>query len=82
MRDWQFGTPEGNWTCMAVMSDGSYGIPEGMIYSLPVTCKDFGYKIVNNLELNEFSKEMIEIGINELQEEREEALEDYEQEHF
>ncbi|MEL6200712.1 MAG: malate dehydrogenase, partial [Pseudomonadota bacterium] len=46
VRDWALGTPEGDWTSMAIPSDGSYGIAEGVIYSYPVTCKDGEYSIV------------------------------------
>jgi len=63
---------------MAVVSDGSYGIKEGLVYSLPVKCKDFSYEIVKGLELDEFSKEMIEVGINEIQDEIDEATEEVE----
>jgi Malate/lactate dehydrogenases len=76
MRDWIFGTESGNWVSMAVVSDGSYGIPEGLVFACPVTCKDFDYEIVKGINLTEFSKEMISIGIEELQDERDEATEE------
>ena len=50
MRDWTLGTPDGDWVSMAIPSDGSYGIPEGIISSFPVTCKDGDYEIVQGLE--------------------------------
>lgn len=46
IRDWVNGTPEGTWVSMGVYSDGSYGQPEGLIYSFPVTCKDGKWSIV------------------------------------
>ncbi|GIR36753.1 MAG: hypothetical protein CM15mP49_21380 [Actinomycetota bacterium] len=51
MRDWTLGTPDGDWVSMAIPSDGSYGIPEGIISSFPVTCKDGDYEIVQGLEM-------------------------------
>jgi malate dehydrogenase len=70
IRDWVMGTPEGDWTSMAVPSDGSYGIPEGLTYSFPVTCKDGEYQIVQGLEIDEFSRERMEATQKELEEER------------
>jgi len=70
IRDWVMGTPEGDWTSMAVPSDGSYGIPEGLTYSFPVTCKNGEYEIVQGLEIDEFSRERMEITQRELEEER------------
>ena len=55
MRDWVLGTVEGDWVSMAVPSDGSYGIPEGVVYSYPVTCRSGAYDIVQGLELDDFS---------------------------
>jgi malate/lactate dehydrogenase len=55
MHDWVLGTPDDNWVSMGVPSDGSYGIPEGLMYSFPVTCKDGDYSIVQGLEIDEFS---------------------------
>ncbi len=66
------GTPEGEWTSMAVVSDGSYGVPEGLICSFPVTCKgDGNYEIVQGLELNEFGRGKFDASIAELERERE-----------
>ncbi len=70
VHDWVMGTPEGNWTSMAVPSDGSYGIPEGLTYSFPVTCSNGEYEIVQGLEIDDFSRERMEITQRELEEER------------
>lgn len=70
IHDWVMGTPEGDWTSMAVPSDGSYGIPEGLTYSFPVTCNNGEYKIVQGLEIDDFSRERMEITQRELEEER------------
>jgi malate dehydrogenase len=70
MRDWIFGTSDDDWVSMAVPSDGSYGIEEGVIYSYPVTIKDGAYKIVQGLEINAFSRERMEVSNQELREER------------
>ena len=56
IRDWVKGTKPGTWVSMGIPSDGSYGIPKGIIYGFPVTCKDGKYKIVKGLEQSEFSK--------------------------
>jgi malate dehydrogenase len=70
VHDWMLGTREGDWTSMAVPSDGSYGIPEGVIYSYPVTCKNGTYSIVKGLEINDFSREKMQATHRELLEER------------
>jgi len=70
IRDWIMGTPEGDWTSMAVPSDGSYGIPEGLTYSFPVTCSNGEYQIVQGLDIDDFSRERMEITQKELEEER------------
>lgn len=70
MRDWALGTPEGEYVSMAVPSDGSYGIEEGVIYGYPVTCSGGQYKIVQGLEINEFSREKMNATDAELREER------------
>ncbi|MGH9188054.1 MAG: malate dehydrogenase [Acidimicrobiales bacterium] len=69
-RDWALGTPEGDWVSMAVRSDGSYGVPEGLISSFPCTCTGGGYEIVQGLDWSEFSRERIERSVAELAEER------------
>ena len=70
IRDWVMGTPEGDWTSMAVPSDGRYGIAEGLTYSFPVTCNNGEYEIVQGLEIDEFSRERMEVTQKELEEER------------
>ena len=55
VRDWTFGSAENDWVSMAIPSDGSYGISEGIIYSFPTVCSDGNYEIVQSLEMNEFS---------------------------
>lgn len=70
MRDWIFGTRTGDWTSMAVPSDGSYGIEEGVVYSYPVTIRNGVYSIVQGLEINEFSRNRMDLSDQELREER------------
>jgi len=70
IHDWVLGTPEGDWTSMSIPSDGSYGVPEGIISSFPVTCSDGEYSIVEGLEIDEFSRERIDASAAELLEER------------
>ncbi|MBO2462933.1 malate dehydrogenase [Actinomadura violacea] len=67
---WVNGTAEGTWTSMAVVSDGSYGVPEGLISSFPVTTKDGKWEIVQGLEIDDFSRARIDASVNELAEER------------
>jgi malate dehydrogenase len=74
MRDWLFGTPDGEWVSMAVVSDGSYGIDKGLIYSYPVTCKNGQYSIVQGLSVDEFSRNKMSITEQELKEERDQFL--------
>tara|TARA_B100000029_G_C17574458_1_gene957720 strand:+ start:303 stop:1274 length:972 start_codon:yes stop_codon:yes gene_type:complete len=71
MRDWELGSSEDDWVSMAVPSDGSYGIQEGIIFSYPITCIDKEYSIVQDLDIDEFSLESIKISEQELLEERE-----------
>ncbi|QDG50844.1 malate dehydrogenase [Persicimonas caeni] len=72
VRDWFRVTPEDDWVSMAVPSDGSYGVEEGLIFSFPVRCDGEGnYEIVTDLELNDFAKEKIKITEDELKKERE-----------
>jgi malate dehydrogenase len=68
---WVNGTAEGDWTSMAIPSDGSYGVAEGIISSFPVTTKDGKYEIVQGLEIDAFSREKIDASVAELVEERE-----------
>jgi malate dehydrogenase len=71
VRDWVQGTPDDDWVSMAVPSDGSYGVKEGIVYSFPVRCKDGAYEIVQGLEVNDFSRARMEATEAELREERE-----------
>ncbi|MET7758699.1 malate dehydrogenase [Streptomyces sp. NPDC005389] len=67
---WVNGTAAGDWTSMGIPSDGSYGVPEGLISSFPVTTKDGKYEIVQGLEINDFSRGRIDASVKELSEER------------
>ena len=69
-RDWLLGSPEGDWVSMAVISDGSYGVPEGLVSSFPVTTKDGNWAIVSGLEIDEFSRGRIDKSTAELADER------------
>ncbi len=69
-RDWLRGTPAGDWTSMAVRSDGSYGVPEGLISSFPVTTSGGDWSIVQGLDINDFSRARIDASTAELAEER------------
>ncbi|HEX2796454.1 MAG TPA: malate dehydrogenase [Immundisolibacter sp.] len=71
MRTWALGTADGDWVSMGIPSDGSYGIPEGIIYSYPVTCRDGRYEIVQNLPVSAFSRARMDATARELLEERE-----------
>ncbi len=70
VHDWVLGTKDGDWVSMAIPSDGSYGVEEGLISSFPVTCSGGEYQIVQDLEISDFSRERIEVTVNELKEER------------
>ena len=70
VRDWVHGTRAGNWVSMGIPSDGSYGIPEGIIYGFPVTCRDGKYTIVQGLNQSKFSQARMQATLQELQEER------------
>jgi malate dehydrogenase len=70
VHDWMLGTPSGDWVSMGIPSDGSYGIPEGVIYSYPVTCKGGEYSIIQGLAINDFSREKMQATHRELLEER------------
>ncbi|MBA2433100.1 MAG: malate dehydrogenase, partial [Chthoniobacterales bacterium] len=63
-------TPEGDWHSVAVCSDGSYGVPEGLISSFPVRAKGGKWEIVQGVELNEFSRSKVDASVRELQEEQ------------
>lgn len=71
VRTWISGTADGDWVSMAIPSDGSYGIEEGVIYSYPCTCKDGDYQIVQGLAIDDFSRERMDATNAELREERE-----------
>lgn len=68
IRDWVLGSDE--WVTMGVPSDGSYGIPEGVVFGFPCECKNGEYTIIQGLEIDEYSREKINITLNELEEER------------
>ena len=70
VRDWVHGTPEGSWVSMGIPSDGSYGIPEGVLYGHPVTCKGGQVQIVKGLEVSDFSRKRMDATLKELHEER------------
>ncbi|KXK42189.1 MULTISPECIES: malate dehydrogenase [Nitrosomonas] len=69
MRDWIFGTRDDDWITMGILSDGSYKIPEGVIYGFPVVCKNGGRKIVQGLEISPFSRTRLDIAYDELTQE-------------
>ena len=71
VHDWVLGTPEGDWVSMAIPSDGSYGVAEGIISSFPVTCSGGEYSIVQGLEVPDFSQQKIDATVKELTDERE-----------
>lgn len=75
MRLWVHGTPEGDWTSMAVPSDGSYGVPEGIVSSFPVTTSGGSWNIVQGLEISDFSRTRIETSVAELVSERDAVAE-------
>jgi len=70
MRSWALGTPAGDWVSMGVYSDGSYGIPEGLIYSFPCTCNGGDWTIVQGVDVNDFSRSKMDATGAELSEER------------
>jgi malate dehydrogenase len=70
VHDWVLGTAEGDWVSMAVPSDGSYGVGDGLISSFPCRCSGGNWEIVQGLELNDFSRERLAVTVNELKEER------------
>ncbi|MCX6513310.1 MAG: malate dehydrogenase, partial [Actinobacteria bacterium] len=70
VRNWVLGTPAGDWVSMSVPSDGSYGVPEGLISSFPCTCTNGDYSIVQGLDIDAFSRARIDASVAELLEER------------
>ena len=71
VRTWVLGTDPGDWVSMAIVSDGSYGVPEGIVSSFPVTCAGGEYSIVQGLDIDEFSQSRIDVTVAELLETRE-----------
>ncbi|EGR34785.1 malate dehydrogenase nad, putative [Ichthyophthirius multifiliis] len=73
--DWYFGTKQGQFVSMAVYSNGQYyGVPAGLIYSFPVTCENFEFKIVDGLNIDDFSRQKMNLTTQELQEEKNDAF--------
>jgi len=70
MRTWALGSAKGDWVSMAIPSDGSYGVAEGIISSFPVTCANGKYEIVQGLDIDDFSRGRIDASVAELVEER------------
>ncbi len=70
MRDWMLGTPDDDWVSMAVASDGTYGVPEGLISSFPCRCQEGEWEIVAGLPIDDFSRSRIDASAAELEEER------------
>jgi malate dehydrogenase len=70
VRDWISGSRDGDWLTMGVPADGSYDIPEGVIYGYPVTCRSGSYQVVKGIEVSEFSRKRMQATLKELQEER------------
>jgi len=75
VRDWVLGTPADDWVSMAVRSDGSYEVPEGLISGFPCTCANGEWSIVEGLEIDDFSRERILASVAELEEERDAVTE-------
>lgn len=75
IRSWLLGTPPDDWTSMSVVSDGSYGIPEGVISSYPCTCRDGQWEIVPDLDIDDFSRDRIRVTAEELAAERDAVAE-------
>jgi len=70
VRDWISGSRDGDWVTMGVPSDGTYGVPEGVIFGYPVTCRGGQYQIVKGVDISEFSRKRIDATLKELHEER------------
>lgn len=73
VRDWLLGTPKSDWTSMAVVSDGSYGVPAGLVSSFPVRCHSGEWEIVQGLPLNAFARSRVNVSVDELKAEAEEV---------
>ena len=74
-RDWLYGSADGDWVSMAVASDGSYDVPEGLVSSFPVTTKGGEWEVVQGLEIDDFSRGKIDASVTELDEERQAVTE-------
>ena len=70
VRSWVLGTPDGDWTSAAIVSEGAYGVPEGLVSSYPVVSRDGRWEVVEGLELGDFSRARIDRSVAELVEER------------
>ncbi len=70
VRDWVFGTRDGDWVSMGIPADGSYGIPEGVLYGYPCICRNGGYEIVKSIAISDFSRSAMQATLKELHEER------------
>ncbi|HVC11940.1 MAG TPA: malate dehydrogenase [Burkholderiales bacterium] len=70
VRDWVAGTPQDDWVSMGIPSDGSYGVPAGVLFGYPVTCKGGKYEIVKGIEISDFSRKRMDATLKELHEER------------
>jgi malate dehydrogenase len=70
VRDWALGTQGDSWVSMGVASDGSYGIPEGVVFSYPVKCRNGSYEIVQGLPVDAFGQAKLDVTNQELREER------------
>ena len=70
IRSWSLGTPDGDWVSMAIPSDGSYGVPEGIISSFPCRCAGGNYEIVQDLDIDDYSRGKIDASVAELVDER------------
>jgi malate dehydrogenase len=70
VRDWMLGTRDGDWVSMGIAADGSYGIPEGVMYGYPATCKNGEYRIVQGLPVSDFGRARMQATLKELHEER------------
>ena len=70
MRTWALGTADNDWTSMGILSTGTYGVPEGLIYSFPCTCAEGVYSVVDGAEVNDFSRAKMDATAQELSEER------------
>jgi malate dehydrogenase len=75
IRSWALGTPEGDWVSMGIPSDGSYGVPEGIISSFPCTCSGGEYQIVQGLDIDDYSRGKIDVSTAELADERDAVAE-------